>query len=211
MRLQFDSWVRKIPYRRDRLPTAVFLPGESLRTKESGGLQSMGSVTELGHDRATKRMHSTFPAELFGSTIHSSVSFCFLTCSLTHPLQSSCTTVTETALFTKSKKSPQYSSFRKLRFALSETCLSPGDAIFPEALSDCFHFCSYPSIAGSESLEHSMSFPSSCSIVLCTPLITVHSSSLLTPDPYLCALMWLKERKHNRAEIKWTLNAAHKF
>ena len=33
---------RKIPWRRDRLPTAVFLPGESLRTKEPNGLQCMG-------------------------------------------------------------------------------------------------------------------------------------------------------------------------
>jgi len=59
-----DSWVRKIPWRRDRLPTLIFLgfpggwedpleegmaahpgglPGESPWTEEPGGLQSTGS------------------------------------------------------------------------------------------------------------------------------------------------------------------------
>ena len=37
------SWVGKIPWRRDRLPTPVFSPGESPWTEEPGGLQSMGS------------------------------------------------------------------------------------------------------------------------------------------------------------------------
>ena len=40
---QFDSWDQKIPWRRDRLPTSVFLPEQSPWTKEPGGLQSMGS------------------------------------------------------------------------------------------------------------------------------------------------------------------------
>ena len=38
-----DPWVRKIPWRRARKPTPVFLPGESPWTEEPGGLQSMGS------------------------------------------------------------------------------------------------------------------------------------------------------------------------
>ena len=38
----FDPWVGKIPCRRERLPTPVFLPGESPRTEEPGGLQSRG-------------------------------------------------------------------------------------------------------------------------------------------------------------------------
>ena len=36
----------------------VFLPGESPRTEEAGGLQSMGSQ-RVGHDLATKGQHST--------------------------------------------------------------------------------------------------------------------------------------------------------
>ena len=39
----FNSWVWKIPWRRDRLPTPVFLTGESPWTEEPGGLQSVGS------------------------------------------------------------------------------------------------------------------------------------------------------------------------
>ena len=52
----FDPWVRKIPCRRARQPTPVFLPGESLWTEKPGRLQSMG-LQRVGHDRATK--HST--------------------------------------------------------------------------------------------------------------------------------------------------------
>ena len=37
-----DPWVGKIPWRRERLPTPVFLPEESPWTEEPGGLQSMG-------------------------------------------------------------------------------------------------------------------------------------------------------------------------
>ena len=39
----FNSWVRKIPWRRQRLPTPVFWPEESLRTEEPDRLQSKGS------------------------------------------------------------------------------------------------------------------------------------------------------------------------
>ena len=42
----FDSWVRKIPWRRKWQPTPVFLPGEW--TEEPGRQQSMGSQT-VGH------------------------------------------------------------------------------------------------------------------------------------------------------------------
>ena len=44
-RPQFDSWVGKIPWRRERLPTPVFWPGESHG-------QSLGSQ-RVGHDSAT--------------------------------------------------------------------------------------------------------------------------------------------------------------
>ena len=38
----WDSWVGKIPWRREGQPTPVFLPGESPWTAEPGRLQSMG-------------------------------------------------------------------------------------------------------------------------------------------------------------------------
>ena len=41
-RLGFHPWVGKIPWRRERLPTPVFLPGESPWTEEPVGVQSMG-------------------------------------------------------------------------------------------------------------------------------------------------------------------------
>ena len=40
-----DSWVRKVPWRREWLPTPVFWPGE---LHEPGRLQSMGSQ-RVGH------------------------------------------------------------------------------------------------------------------------------------------------------------------
>ena len=45
----FDPWVRKIPWRRKRQPTPVFLSGKWI--EESGGLQSMGSQ-RVRHDQA---------------------------------------------------------------------------------------------------------------------------------------------------------------
>ena len=40
----FDSWVGKSPWRRDRLPTPVFLPGVSPGTEEPGRLKSHGVI-----------------------------------------------------------------------------------------------------------------------------------------------------------------------
>ena len=40
---RFSPYVGKIPWRRERLPTPVFWPGEFHRQKEPGGLQSTGS------------------------------------------------------------------------------------------------------------------------------------------------------------------------
>ena len=42
-RPQFDPWVGKMPWRKAWQPTLVFLPGESPRTEEPGGLWSMRS------------------------------------------------------------------------------------------------------------------------------------------------------------------------
>ena len=44
-----ETWVEKIPWRRESQPTPVFLPGESPWTEEPGGLQSMGSQ-RVRHD-----------------------------------------------------------------------------------------------------------------------------------------------------------------
>ena len=45
----FHPWVGKIPWRRTWPLTPAVLPGESPRTEEPGGLQSMGSQ-RVGHD-----------------------------------------------------------------------------------------------------------------------------------------------------------------
>jgi len=42
-------WYGKIPWKRARQPTSIFLPGESLWTEEPSRLQSMGSQ-RVGHD-----------------------------------------------------------------------------------------------------------------------------------------------------------------
>ena len=43
-----ETWVGKIPWRRERLPTPVFWPGE-FHGQKAGGLQSMGSQ-RVRHD-----------------------------------------------------------------------------------------------------------------------------------------------------------------
>ena len=55
----FNSWVGKISWKRKWQPTPVFLPGESPRTEESGGLQSIESQ-RVGHDRMTKHAQRLF-------------------------------------------------------------------------------------------------------------------------------------------------------
>ena len=47
----FSPWTGEIPWKRESLPTPVFLPGE-FQPEESGGLQSMGvtkSQTQLSN------------------------------------------------------------------------------------------------------------------------------------------------------------------
>ena len=48
----FHPWVRKIPWRREWLPTQVFLPGNFHGTEEPGGLQFM-ELQRVGHIWAT--------------------------------------------------------------------------------------------------------------------------------------------------------------
>ena len=45
----FSPWIEKIPWRREWLPTPVFLPGESHVQKEPGVLQYM-ALQRAGHD-----------------------------------------------------------------------------------------------------------------------------------------------------------------
>ena len=47
--LGFNTWVRKIPWRRAWQPAPVFLAGESPWTEEPGGLQTLGSQ-RVGRD-----------------------------------------------------------------------------------------------------------------------------------------------------------------
>ena len=49
-RLQFNSWVGKIPWRRDRLPTPVFLgfPGGSDGKEATCNVEDLGSIPGLG-------------------------------------------------------------------------------------------------------------------------------------------------------------------
>ena len=54
-RCRFDTSVGKIPWRRAWQPTLVFLPGESPRTEEPGGLQSMW-MWRVRHDWVTEHM-----------------------------------------------------------------------------------------------------------------------------------------------------------
>ena len=50
-RLGFDPWVRKIPWRRNWLPTPVFLPGEFHGERSLAGYSPWGC--RVGHDRGT--------------------------------------------------------------------------------------------------------------------------------------------------------------
>ena len=54
-RLGFDPWVGKIPWRRARQPTPVFLPGES-HGQEPGGLQSKGLQSRTGLSKSNKML-----------------------------------------------------------------------------------------------------------------------------------------------------------
>ena len=55
-RCGFDSWVRKMPWRRKWQPTPVFSPGTSHGLKSLAGYSSWGR--RVGHDLATKQVTS---------------------------------------------------------------------------------------------------------------------------------------------------------
>ena len=51
--LRFNPWVKKILWRREWLPTPVFLPGEFHRLRSLAGY-TVHRVTRVGHDLVTK-------------------------------------------------------------------------------------------------------------------------------------------------------------
>ena len=73
----FNPWIRKTPWRREWLPTPVFLPGGSQRipwTEEPGGLQSLGSQ-RVGHDEQLHYHHIVFKKQCTSFTVHCKNSF----------------------------------------------------------------------------------------------------------------------------------------
>ena len=50
----FDPWVRKIPWRREWLPTPAFLPGEFYRRRSLAGYNPWGC--RVGHDWVTNKV-----------------------------------------------------------------------------------------------------------------------------------------------------------
>ena len=60
-RPQFDPLVRKIPWRREWLPTPVFLPGKFHGQRSLAGLQSMGSQ-RIEYDWMTNAFTNSFTA-----------------------------------------------------------------------------------------------------------------------------------------------------
>ena len=61
---EFDSWVRKIHWRRDRLPTPVFLgfPGGSAGTESACSVGDLDSNPGLGDPLKEKATHSSILA-----------------------------------------------------------------------------------------------------------------------------------------------------
>ena len=60
---EFDSWVRKIHWRRDRLPTPVFLgiPGGSAGKEAACNVGDLGSLPELGRSRGSSTLAWRIP------------------------------------------------------------------------------------------------------------------------------------------------------
>ena len=59
-RRRFDPWVRKIPWRREWLPTPVFLLGKFHAQRSSVGYSPWGR--RVGCDLATEQQQQTTPA-----------------------------------------------------------------------------------------------------------------------------------------------------
>ena len=61
-RPRFDSWVRKIPWRREWQPTPVFLPGESRGPRSLAGYNSWGRKESDMTERLT---HTCIPTYIY--------------------------------------------------------------------------------------------------------------------------------------------------
>ena len=66
-RHRFDSLVTEIPWKGTWQPTSVFLPGESSRTEESDGLQSIGSQRVRHHWSHLTCTHCPHKSQTFES------------------------------------------------------------------------------------------------------------------------------------------------
>ena len=60
-RPRFDPWVRKIPWRREWLPTPVILPGESHGQRSLGGYSPWGHKESDVTERLNTEGHSYYP------------------------------------------------------------------------------------------------------------------------------------------------------
>ena len=58
--LQFNSWVRKIPWKRERLPTPVFWPGEFHRLYSPWGHKESDTTEQLSLRAQTESAHLNF-------------------------------------------------------------------------------------------------------------------------------------------------------
>ena len=58
IRYRFDSWTRKIPWRRKWQPTPVFLPEKLNEQRSLAGCSPYGR--RVGHDLATEKQHSNY-------------------------------------------------------------------------------------------------------------------------------------------------------
>ena len=63
-RCGFDPWVRKIPWRRKRQPTPVFLPGESRGQRSLAGYSPWGR-TDSDKTEATEYAHTASVVSIF--------------------------------------------------------------------------------------------------------------------------------------------------
>jgi len=84
----FDPWLRRIPWRRERLPTPVSLPGElhgqrSLAGYSPWGHKGSDTTEQLTHGRHTvsrQRSQSVNPGILTLCCVHSNVVYTLYTC-----------------------------------------------------------------------------------------------------------------------------------